>query len=218
MHCARRTRPLLGVGLSSVVVIAACSPTASPANDAPLPVPFNVSDYFSPTGYEGDGANIEDVTLVTMVNDACPTRSPTPEGDCYSITYRDGAVDATQGFAGVLWQYPENNFGTYPGHTVTPGATVVTGWIRGGSGGEKVELEVGGIDDPTKPYEDSINILTSPMTLTTAWQQFSIGLPSSYGEVLCGFGWVVKAPTPGSTGSTPAPNVVFYLDGIQWHS
>ena len=197
-----------------IVLALACTPAPSPAVTGPLPVPFTVSDYFAPTGYEGDGANVEDVTLVTMVNDACPTRSPTPVGDCYSVTYRDGAVDATQGFAAVLWQYPGNNFGAYAGHAVDPGATMVTGWMRGAAGGEKVELQVGGINDATEPYQDSINVQTSPITLTTEWQAFSIPLPGSYGQVLCAFGWIVKAPTPGTPGAPPS--VSFYIDGIQW--
>ena len=169
-------------------------------------------DYFAPTGYEGDGANVEDVNLVQMVNDACPSRSPTPAGDCYAITYDDGNVQATQGFAAVVWQYPNNNFGEYPGIAVAPGATKVTVWARGGSGGEKVEFQVGGISDPTLPYKDTLNVQTGSMTLTTDWQQFTIGLPASYGPVLGGFGWIVKALPPGTAG---AP-IVFYLDGIQW--
>jgi hypothetical protein len=217
----RRLRRLSGGALGGVAlgaVVAACGPSASPAIEGSLPVPFNVSDYFAPTGYEGDGADVEDVTLVTMVNDACPTRSPTPAGDCYSVVYQDGAVDATQGFAAVLWQYPNNNFGEYPGHTVQPGATVVTGWVRGAAGGEQVAFQVGGTSDPSLPYQDSISVTSSPMTLTTDWQPFSISLPASYGEVLSAFGWVVKAPVPGSTGSATPPPIAFYLDGIQWQT
>jgi len=201
--------------LSGASVLAACAPTPSAAVEGPLPVPFAVSDYFAPTGYEGDGANVEDVNLVQMVNDACPSRAPEPIGDCYSITYDDGAVQATQGFAAVLWQYPNNNFGAYPGISVAPGATKVTVWARGDSGGEKIELQVGGISDPTLPYRDTVNVQTGTMTLTTDWQQLTIGLPGSYGAVLGGFGWIVKAPAPGTAGASPAP-IVFYLDGIQW--
>ena len=206
-----RTAP--GASLGAAILLAACGPTPSAAVTAPLPVPFAVSDYFAPTGYEGDGANVKDVDLVTMVNDACPSRSPSPLGDCYSVRYDDGNVQATQGFAGVLWQYPGNNFGAYPGHTVTPGAHSVTLWARGDAGGEKVSFQVGGIADPTQPYHDSITVQTGTTTLTTSWQQITIGLPSSYGQILCGFGWVVKAP-PVGTGSTGP--VVFYLDGIEW--
>ncbi len=207
-------RTAWGASLAAATLLLACGPTPSAAFDGPLPLPFAVSDYFAPTGYEGDGANVEDVNLVKMVNDACPSRSPDPVGDCYEITYDDGNVQATQGFAGVLWQYPGNNFGAYPGHDVTPGAKNVTVWARGASGGEKVLFQVGGIDDPTQPYEDSINVQTTPMTLTTTWTQYTVGLPSSYGNTLCGFGWVVKSPTPGSTGASSP--IVFYLDGIQW--
>jgi len=212
---SRRGRFVVGTLLSVTLAFAGCLPSGSPTFSGPVAVPFNVSDYFTPTGYEGDGANIEDVTLVTMVNDACPTRSPNPVGDCYSVTYDQGAPEATQGFAGILWQYPGNNFGEYPGHTVQPGATAVTFWARGASGGESVEFEVGGIDDASLPYHDTISVLSSPMSLTTEWQQITVALPSSYGAVLCGFGWIVKAATPGAT---PAVPVVFYLDGIQWQT
>ena len=211
----RLARFVAGASFSTLVSVVACGPTASSTFAGPLPVPFTVSDYFGPTGYLGDGASAQDVTVVTMVNNACPTRSPSPVGDCYSVTYTQGSVDATQGYAGVLWQYPLNNFGAYPGHTVTPGATLVSGFIRGASGGEKVSLEVGGTDDPTLPYHDSISVMGSAMTLTTDWQPFTIGLPGSYGQVLCGFGWIVKAVPPGTA---DAPPVVFYLDGIAWHS
>jgi len=204
-----------GASLAAATWLIACAPTPSPAFTGPLPVPFAVSDYFMPTGYEGDGANVEDVNLVKMVNDACPDRSPNPVGDCYSITYDDGNVQATQGFAGVLWQYPGNNFGAYPGHQISPGAKNVTLWARGAAGGEKVEFQVGGIQDATQPYEDSIDVQTGSMTLTTSWAQFTIGLPSSYGDTLCGFGWIVKSPTPGSTNGPPPP-IAFYLDGIEW--
>jgi len=208
-------RTASGALLAGAMLLLACAPTPSPAFDGPLPLPFAVSDYFAPTGYEGDGANVEDVNLVKMLNDACPTRAPNPVGDCYEITYDDENPQATQGFAGVLWQYPGNNFGAYPGHTVTAGAHTVTVWARGAAGGEKVQFQVGGIDDPTQPYEDSIDVQASSMTLTTTWQQYTIGLPSSYGDVLCGFGWVVKSPTPGTAGASSSP-IVFYLDGIQW--
>jgi len=208
------SRSLFGSGFALAVIVAACTPDPSPAFTAPLPVPFTVSDYFAPTGYEGDGANVEDVTLVTMVTEICPTRSPTPLGDCYSITYRDGAFDATQGFAAVVWQYPGNNFGAYAGHAVSPGAKAVTGWIRGAAGGEKVTLQVGGTNDPTQAYQDSLTVQSSPITLTTDWQSFSIPLPSTYSQVLSAFGWVVKAPVPGTPGAPPS--VSFYLDGIQW--
>src|ERR1700722_6753135 len=83
-----------GVVFAAAILLLACGPTPSPAVSGPLPLPFAVSDYFAPTGYEGDGANVEDVNLVTMVIDACPSRSPNPIGDCYSVQYEDGAVQA----------------------------------------------------------------------------------------------------------------------------
>lgn len=209
-RCARAP----AIGSAALISIAACAPTPSDAETGPLPLPFAVSDYFAPTGYEGDGANPEDVSLVTMVNDACPTRSPNPIGDCYSVQYEDGALQATQGFAAVVWQYPNNNFGQYPGLGVSAGATTVTVWARGASGGEQVQFQVGGINDPTKPYHDTISVQSATATLTKSWQEFTISLPGSYGPVLSAFGWVVKAPP--NAESSAAPPIAFYLDGIQW--
>ena len=179
-----------------------CSPSPATPDESPLTAPFRVSDHFAPTGYMGDGTSIG---LVNMLNDACPTRAPEPSGDCYSVTYTPATT-----WAGVYWQYPQNNWGDRPGRTILPGAKRVTVWARGASGGEKLELHVGGIRDDNLPFHDSIDASAS-FTLTTDWQKLTVGFgPRTYDQVIGGFGWIAHA-----TAGSPSP-IVFYLDGIEW--
>ena len=188
---------LVAFGLAS-----GCGLQAADPDDAPLTPPFAVSDHFAPTGYMGDGTTIG---AVDMKNDnACPDRSPTPIGDCYSVIYTPQTT-----WAGIYWQYPANNWGEKPGRDVLPGATSVTVWAKGAKGGEKLELHAGGIQDDTMPNSDSISF-TASFTLTTDWKQFTIKITKKYDKVIGGFAWIAHAP-PGST-----EPIVFYLDGIEW--
>jgi hypothetical protein len=190
---------------------AACVPPTAPADDAPLTPPFAVSDHFAPTGYMGDGTT---VGVVTMTAAACPSRAPGAVGDCYQIVYTPPSP-SMNGWAGVYWQYPGNNWGAYPGHTVRPGATKATVWAMGAHGGEQVQFKVGGISNGT--YQDSITAAsTSPATLTTTWQSFEVDFAgATYSEVLGGFAWIVNLPPP-SAGAQDTTPITFYLDGIEW--
>jgi hypothetical protein len=106
----------------------------------------------------------------------------------------------------------------YTGYDLT-GATNLTFWARGGTGGEQVEFFVGGVGrDPasgiaTNPFPDSLPRTPSQgkiTTLTTNWRQFSIDLAhSNLTNVMGGFGWY--------TGASNNPNgATFYLDDIQY--
>ena len=191
-----------------------CTPPTAPPDDTPLGVPFTVSDHFSPTGYMGDGTSIG---VVTMLAAACPTRAPGALGDCYQVTYVP-PVPTENGWAGVYWQYPGNNWGDYPGHKVLPGATKVTGSARGSRGGEILTFTIGGIavSDGTKAFHDSLDVTAPPVTLTTDWQPFEVPFDgATYDEVLGGFSWIMNLPTPDG-GAANAQPIVFYLDNITW--
>jgi hypothetical protein len=209
MVARRRPKSLVWSALALAVALpfACVPPTAVPDNEALTP-PFAVSDYFSPTGYEGDGAT---VGVVNMVAAACTSvgTAPNSVGDCYEVTYTPPAP-SPNGYAGVYWQYPGNNWGAYPGHTIHPGATQATVWARGASGGEQVTFKVGGIPG------DSIEVTGPTVTLTTQWQKYSVPFDgSTYSEVLGGFAWVVTL-TPADGGPPDTQPIVFYLDSIQW--
>jgi len=108
----------------------------------------------------GDGTTIGVVNMVAAV---CPSRAPGAVGDCYSVTYTPPDPTAN-GWAGVYWQYPGNNWGGYAGHTIRPGATRVTVWAMGKKGGEQLSFKVGGIAtaDDTQPFHDSISVSAPP--------------------------------------------------------
>jgi hypothetical protein len=117
---------------------------------------------------------------------------------------------------------PQTNFGTVPqaGIDLT-GATALTFWARGETGGESIEFFVAGVGrdatsglpEPGASYPDSSPrqpALGTITTLTANWQKYTIdltGLDLSY--VLGGFAWVADAThNPGGA--------IFYLDDIQY--
>jgi hypothetical protein len=220
MVALRRSKSLLrsawGALALAVALAPACTPPTAPPDDGALTAPFAVSDHFSPTGYMGDGTTIG---VVNMVAAACTSRAPDAVGDCYQVTYTP-PYPAADGWAGVYWQYPGNNWGGYPGHTILPGATKATVWAMGAHGGEQLQFRVGGIAvaDDTQPYHDSIQVPVPPVTvtLTTQWQQFTVDFGgATYDQVLGGFAWLLNLPTLDG-GAPDTQPIVFYLDAIRW--
>ena len=178
----------------------------TPTTNTPQSLPITVSDYFTPSGFMGDGATSSTAILVNST--ACKQPRPTGAvGDCYRVTFNPGSL----GWAGVYWQYPENNWGMNPGKRVETGANRVTFYAAGATGGEPLQLLVGGESDARLPYQDSFKVM-SAITLTTTLTRYQIDISGrSYDSgVLGAFGWTLVAPT-----GAKAP-IVFYLDSIRW--
>jgi len=117
-----------------------------------------------------------------------------------------------KGWAGVYWQYPENNWGSLPQGIDLSSMNKLTFWAKGAQGGEKIKFFVGGIGLETDPYPDSLRpeISTGYIQLSSTWQQFSINLNGSdLSHVIGGFGWATDrcANPQGAT---------FFLDDIQF--
>ena len=91
---------------------------------------YSVSNHFEPSGWMGDAITPGIVTFDPGCTDTWHTG-----GNSIRITY-SGA--GTQGWAGIYWQHPANNWGTVPngGFNLT-GAAKLTFWARGENGGEK---------------------------------------------------------------------------------
>lgn len=160
----------------------------------------NVEEAFIPSGWMGD---LDDIALNPAWTDN-PLSAPTS----IRITY-SAAKSRGQGWAGVYWQYPENNWGNKPEGRDLSGATRLTFWARGERGGEQIEFKVGGIQGQ---YPDSIRqpISTGVLVLTQQWQQYTINLTGQdLRHVVGGFVWATSAEqNPG--GAT------FFLDDI-WY-
>ena len=199
----------------SIVFVVACSAGVDPENipeeEPPdgIETPFAVSKYFAPSGFMGDGSGGTALTADVSASCAEP-RPPDALGDCYRFTYKA----ETMLWAGVYWQFPPNNWGNVEGKKIAPGATEVSFWAAGGTGGEKLKVTVGGVKDVTLPFSDSLKAETT-VDLTTTMTRYTIPLAGqSYDKVIGGFSWVTNYPM--GTDPTTAQPIVIYLDGIAW--
>lgn len=125
-----------------------------------------------------------------------------------------------QGWGGVYWQYPENNWGDLPGGIDLSGATQVTFWARSDTPEARVKFIIGGIGyatdhlgraictQPLAPYPDSAcPKIEQGETLTTHWRKYTIDFqnyPRDLSRVIGGFGWVSDQ------------TITFYLDDIYY--
>ena len=104
----------------------------STSTDTPSALPFVVDSLFTASGYMGDGATPPPTggiaPIVQEIDMTClATRPVGAVGHCHKFTYTPTAI-ASGGLSwgGVYWQYPVNNWGTFPGKRIAQGATKVT--------------------------------------------------------------------------------------------
>ena len=167
--------------------------------ESPAP-PYDVEAYFIPSGWMGD---FGDIGLNTAW-----TTTPRTEPTCIKIVYTPAGAN---GWAGIYWQSQDQNWGDYPGHDLS-GATKLTFWARGESGGEKAEFKVGGIKTTGKPYSDSIYppVTTGVLVLTNTWQQYTINLAGKdMSNIIGGFCWVTNKPSNPGGCTVYLDNIVF---------
>jgi hypothetical protein len=184
------------------VLAAGCGVRPAEPPDVPVPLPFAVSDYYSPDGYWGDGEQ----RGALVVEKSCPQRAPGAAGDCYTITYTPG----DRHFAGINWQYPHNNWGTEPGLPIAAGATRITLQARGRRGGEVVGFGAG--QGGPNAHKDGFTVGPLEADITAAWAPLSIPLASYQGGdgVIAAFVISLNA-APDEEGP-----IVVYLDDIRW--
>jgi hypothetical protein len=115
-------------------------------------------------------------------------------------------------WAGICWQYPDNNWGTVPnaGYDLT-GADSLIFYAKGEIGGEQVEFYIFGT---TGPYGDSEPRWPSAGSITllnSTWTRYSIDLSGkNLSYVIGGFAFVVVKDDNGGN------DITFYLDDIQY--
>jgi hypothetical protein len=123
----------------------------------------------------------------------------------YAIHITYTPAPGGQGWAGVYWQHPDNNWGDQPGGLDLRGLTALTFYARGEHGGEKLRFLTGGI---TGPHGDTLTKRSIHATLTTTWQRYAIDLRGAdLSRVVGPFGWTASQ-TNNPTGAS------FYLDDI----
>jgi len=204
------------------------SPDSGPNYDpSRISVPFLVDDQFIPSGCMGDC-----ITNVVIDND-CPSRSSDDaQGECHHFLFTKKTGPDALGWAGVLWQTNERNWGSEPGRAVMPGATGMHFYAAGKAGGEALNILVGGMvpmDTGTEcdagascssgscdtgactaAHHDTLNVL-APIQLNADFSKVDLPFAAnSYGsEVLSGFGWTAQMPSGTQT-------IEFYVDDLRW--
>ncbi|MFH0880365.1 MAG: hypothetical protein V2A34_11685 [Lentisphaerota bacterium] len=151
---------------------------------------------FSPSGYMGD---IADLKLSGAYKNLHQEGYP-----CLKVTY---LAEGHQGWAGVGWQNPANNWGEFDGGYNLSNAKLLSFWARGEKGGEIVEFKLGGT---AANYPDSENLTTGPLTLQNVWTQYALDLSQAdLFYISAGFGMVVKQDSN--------PNgCTFYIDDVKY--
>lgn len=113
-----------------------------------------------------------------------------------------------QGWAGVYWQNPTDNWGARKSGFDLSGMTKLTFWARGAKGGEKIQkFLVGGIKGI---YSDSTMVEIGPIELTDQWNKYVINLAGKdLTYISGGFGWT-------TTADLNPQGATFYIDDIRF--
>jgi len=184
----------------------------------------------------------------SSVGDACTPdgvgrSSANARGACWKVTYipfpqplEPGSAPGTTrvgtgpgyGWAGVLWQYPLNNWGNLGGgYPIPPGATTISFWARGTVGAERVRFlsgeGQGGLITLAAACSDYVSTIATNVIFppTPAWTHYTIditgldygtkniapgqGMGGYYGGVLAPFGFYVADQTLPSLDGGSAP-------------
>lgn len=116
------------------------------------------------------------------------------------------AFSATSGWCGVAWQSPAGDWGDRGGGHDLSGASKVTFWARGESGGEVVSFKFG-ILGKEKRFHDTASGALENVALSKDWQRYEIAASGDLTRIKTAFSW--------STASNGQP-VVFYVDEVRW--
>ena len=188
--------PAVGGAPSSPAPVAApAAASASAGGAAVLAVYREAGDRlpYIPSGYMGD------VAAITM-DDKSATQ-PHSGATCLRIGFAK-----PDGWGGVVWQDPVNDWGEKPGGYDLTGATALEFWARGEAGGETLSFGFGivGLD---KPFGDTAKGELKGVVLTTEWKKYSIPVAGNLSRIKSGFSWVIHGQ---------GRPVVFFLDDIQY--
>jgi len=156
-------------------------------------------NHYIPSGWMGDYGDIK-------LNDQY-MQNPHSGTTCMQFVYL-AKKSQGQGWAGVYWQNPANNWGSKKGGFDLTGMTKLTFWARGEKGGEVLQkIIVGGIKGT---YPDTASIEMGPIELTDTWKEYTINLAGKdLSYISGGFGWV-------TTADLAAQGATFYFDDIKF--
>jgi hypothetical protein len=193
---------LLALILMAPAVAMAQEKTANTAKEFVVFLDKNSREnHFIPSGWMGDYGDIK-------MNDQS---ADSPHSGTTSIQFSYSAKKSqNQGWAGVYWQNPANNWGNKKGGFDLTGMTKLTFWARGAKGGEIIQkVIVGGIKGT---YPDTVSVEMGPIELTDNWKQYTVNLVGKdLSYVNGGFGWT-------TTADLNPDGAVFYIDDIKYEA
>jgi hypothetical protein len=156
-------------------------------------------NHFSASGWMGDVSDLS-------IDGRCKNK-PFKGETCFKVTYTS---KGPQGWAGIYWQEPANNWGTMKGGFNLTGAAKLVMYIRGDKGGERIGgFTIGGILDG-KASSDSDKAVINPMVLTKEWQKVEVNLAGkNLGNIITGLSFSI------GKGDNPE-GATFYLDEVRF--
>ncbi len=171
-----------------------------PAPTAKMPVVLYTSrgpdsGVYIPSGWMGNYAAV-------TYDPGCRTHPRKGRTHCLKVGYTQ-----PNGWGGIVWQNPANNWGRLPGGLNLSAAKTLTFWARAKMPGQTVTFGYGATDGDT-PYHDTGKDSRS-IKLSTHWKKYTFSLAGKdMSRIVSGFFW--------SAGANNAP-FTFYLDGIEYH-
>lgn len=156
-------------------------------------------NHYVPSGWMGDYGDVK-MNLNSQV-------TPYKGKSCIKFTYNAKGTQ-NEGWAGVYFQHPTNNWGMIDGGYNLSKASILVFYARGETGGEIIsEFIIGGI---MGKYADTAEISLENVTLTKEWQRYTIDLTGyDLERIMGGFCWKAeKEDNP--------DGVTFYLDEIYY--
>jgi len=149
---------------------------------------------WAPSGWMG---NFDALTV-----DPVCTESPHSGPTCLEVTY-----SSPDGWVGVVWQHPANDWGDRPGGLDLTGAKRLTLWARGAEGGEIVDFGIG-LLGRGKLYPDTVREVLKGVALTREWQRYTIELKGrNLTQVKSPFFWRLEGQ---------GRPITFYLDDVKF--
>jgi len=190
--------PANGAAAANVPLLVRSAASDEAAEVKAVDLPFVIvgdggESFFIPSGYMGEAGAI----------DMNPDYASNPRSGetCLRVEYTK-----PDGWGGVVWQHPANDWGDQPGGRDFTGATKLTFWARGAEGGEKVKFGFGVIGRDKQHFDTARAELT--ITLTDTWTQYSFDLADrDLRRIKTPFMWVVA----GQGGP-----IRFFLDDVQF--
>lgn len=172
-------------GVESDTTVSKDSTEGSNPDEQALKYPLPVDSVYFPTGWMGDGQHGDEyMTLKRLVADD-------DDGAAWEISAKRGK----EGWHGIYWQYPENNWGALPGRDLT-GARGLQFECKGSKGGEIVQFKSGGIRDLEN--KDSFEVSLGYKKLSQNWEKYTIDLSKSdLSNVIGAFAWSASSADNG---------------------